>query len=154
MQRQTLDMHLLAVRAWQIVVDSDRSRNVPMAIGRLPPAVGDEALVAQVWQNLLDNAWKYTARVDRPEVEVDTFEEAGRTWYGVTDNGAGFEMSRAQNLFEPFQRMHSNADFSGTGIGLTLVRRVVTAHGGEVRLRSDVGTGTVVEFCLAPRPVG
>ena len=70
----------------------------------------------------------------------------------VTDNGAGFDMSRAGLLFQPFQRMHVAAQFSGTGVGLSLVRRIVELHGGEIRLRSALGVGTVAEFTLEAAP--
>jgi signal transduction histidine kinase len=101
-----------------------------------------------VWQNLLDNAWKYSARAPAPKVLVDSWRDSSATWYRVTDNGAGFDMGRADLLFQPFQRMHSSAQFAGTGVGLSLVRRIVELHGGEIRLRSSPGVGTVAEFTL------
>lgn len=147
-QRHRLDMNQLASQAWELVSAGDPARAVAFVAEPLPSPMGDAALVAQVWQNLLDNAFKYTAKTARPQVRIDSFDEAGRTWYRVTDNGVGFSMERAQHLFQPFQRMHTLAEFSGTGIGLSLVRRVARAHGGEVRAKSQPGVGTVIEFCL------
>lgn len=147
---ERLDMNTQVAQTWALIVASNAPRSVAFAAEPLPSTLGDAGLVAQVWQNLLENAFKFTAAVTDAKVSITSFEEGGRPWYRVADNGAGFASDRAQNLFEPFQRMHSSAEFSGTGIGLSLVRRVVRAHGGEVRARSAVGAGTVIEFCLAP----
>lgn len=147
---EQLDMNAQVAHAWAAITAANAPRTVGFAAERLPSALGDVDLVAQVWQNLLENAFKFTAKVADAKVSVSSFDEGGRSWYRVADNGSGFAMDRAQNLFEPFQRMHTSAEFSGTGIGLSLVRRVVRAHGGEVRATSAVGAGTVIEFCLAP----
>ncbi len=147
---ERLDMNAQAAQAWALIEAANAPRTVAFTAEPLPGALGDAGLVAQVWQNLLENAFKFTAAAAHPQVSVTSFEEGGRPWYRVSDNGAGFAMDRAKNLFEPFQRMHAGAEFSGTGIGLSLVRRVVRAHGGEVRATSAVGAGTVIEFCLAP----
>ena len=109
-----------------------------------------EQLVAQVWQNLLHNAWKYSARADVARIRVDSFDDERGRWYRVTDNGAGFDMRRARGLFQPFRRMHPSSQFEGSGVGLSLVQRIVQHHGGEVRLRSQEGVGTVAEFTLDP----
>ena len=125
-------------------------RAVEVRFDPLPTAHGDPDLVAQVWQNLLHNAWKYSARVPLARIRVDSFQEGRRTWYRVADNGAGFDMARAGHLFQPFRRMHSASQFEGSGIGLSMVQRIVQHHGGEVRVRSQVGVGTVAEFTLDP----
>lgn len=151
-QRDSLDMNQLAAQAWELIIAGDPARVVTLVAEPLPSALGDAALVAQVWQNLLDNAFKFTAKTVPARTRIDSFDEAGRTWYRVADNGAGFAMERAKNLFQPFQRMHTLAEFSGTGIGLSLVSRVVHAHGGEVRANSQPGAGTTIEFCLAAPP--
>ena len=147
---EQLDMNAQVAHAWAPIAAANAPRTVGFAAEPLPGALGDADLVAQVWQNLLENAFKFTAKVADAKVSVSSFDAGGRPWYRVADNGSGFAMDRAQNLFEPFQRMHTSAEFSGTGIGLSLVRRVVRAHGGEVRATSAVGAGTVIEFCLAP----
>jgi signal transduction histidine kinase len=83
---------------------------------------------------------------------VDCRHDERGTWYRVTDNGAGFDMARASLLFVPFQRLHGESQFAGTGIGLSLVRRIIDLHQGEIRLRSAPGVGTVAEFTLDPPP--
>jgi PAS domain S-box-containing protein len=150
LQRRTIDMRALARDTWTLVRSGETGRAIEILFDPLPPAQGDPDLVAQVWQNLLHNAWKYTARVPLARIRVDSFQEEGHTWYRVTDNGAGFDMARARHLFQPFRRMHSTSQFEGSGIGLSMVQRIVRHHGGEVRVRSQVGVGTVAEFTLDP----
>jgi signal transduction histidine kinase len=121
---------------------------VSLLVADLPPAMGDPPLLAQVWQNLLANAFKYTAATAAPKVGVDAFVEDGRQWYRVSDNGAGFDMGLAKHLFQPFRRLHPESEFAGTGVGLSIVRRIVRRHGGEIRARANVGVGAVFEFTI------
>lgn len=150
LQRRSIDMRALAEDTWALVRSGETDRSIEIRFDPLPAAQGDADLVAQVWQNLLHNAWKYSARVPVSRIRVDSFQEGGRTWYRVTDNGAGFDMAHARALFQPFRRMHAASQFEGSGIGLSMVQRIVRHHGGEVRVRSQVGVGTVAEFTLDP----
>ena len=111
-------------------------------------AAGDADLVRLVLQNLLGNAWKFTAR--RDDAAIDVGAEPGGVLY-VRDNGAGFDMRFAGKLFEPFQRLHAVSDFDGTGIGLAVVHRIVTRHGGRIWADGTVGAGAVFRFTLAPQ---
>lgn len=86
--------------------------------------------------------------IDIRALAEDTWALVQRTWYCVTDNGAGFDRAHARALFQPFRRMHAASQFEGSGIGLSMVQRIVRHHGGEVRVRSQVGVGTVAEFTL------
>lgn len=147
-----LDMEQLAGEAWDLVIATEPGRAIQFGIAPLPPANADRELVMLIWQNLLGNAAKYTARRVDARVGADAFEEDGRTWYRVTDNGAGFDMQYADKLFNPFQRLHSAEEFAGTGIGLSVVRRIVRRHGGDIRARGSVGVGAVFEFTLAAAP--
>lgn len=144
---ERIDMSAVARETWDMLA-ADPARSVTFTLAPLPPATGDAQLVLQVWQNLLGNAYKYTGRSATPAVGVDSFVEGGRTWYRVTDNGAGFDMSHSDGLFQPFRRMHSEREFPGTGIGLSIVQRIVQRHGGEIRARSNVGVGSIFEFTL------
>lgn len=150
LQRRSIDMRALAVDTWTLVRSGESDRHIEIQFDPLPAALGDADLVAQVWQNLLHNAWKYTARLPLARIRVDSFQENRRTWFRVTDNGAGFDMAHARALFQPFRRMHAASQFEGSGIGLSMVQRIVQHHGGEVRLRSQPGVGTVAEFTLDP----
>lgn len=150
--RQPLDMVRLAQDTWALVQPQPAGRRVEFRVEALPPARGDPDLVAQVWQNLLGNAAKYSAERDPARVAVSCHQDARGTWYRVADNGCGFDLALAGQLFLPFQRLHEGSRFAGSGVGLSLVRRIVEHHGGDVRLRSAPGVGTVAEFTLDPAP--
>jgi PAS domain S-box-containing protein len=151
--RQDIDMGAMALAVWTGIANARAPCTVRIAIDALPHELADPSLVAQVWKSLLDNACKFSARTERAEVRVDSFEEGGRRWYRVTDNGAGFDRDHAARLFQPFQRMHANRNFEGLGVGLSLAHHIVRRHAGELRLHSRVGVGTVAEFTLQQRPV-
>ncbi|MDL2338434.1 MAG: transporter substrate-binding domain-containing protein [Pseudomonadota bacterium] len=152
LQRREVDMMRLVNDTWSLLSAAHPARRTRLQLDELPVAQADPDLAVQVWQNLLDNAMKYSALASEALVTVDSFRDGRGTWYRVTDNGAGFDMAQAQRLYLPFQRMHSNKQFEGTGVGLSLVRRIVDHHGGDIRLRSVPGVGTVAEFTLDPRP--
>ena len=152
LQRVTVDMQQMVRETWAMLSAAAPGRPVEFRTETLPIAHADPALTAQVWQNLLHNAWKYSGKVAQAKVSVDSFRDERGVWYRVTDNGAGFDMAKAGQLFQPFQRMHSPSQFEGSGVGLSLVRRIVEHHGGEIRLRSAPGVGTVAEFTLDPPP--
>jgi len=149
---ETLDMRRMVEDTWSLIVTAHPTRQTEFRLEFLPSSPGDAELVVQVWQNLLDNASKYSAKVAAPQVKVDSHQDERGLWYRITDNGAGFDMAAAKTLFQPFQRMHTTAEFEGTGVGLSVVRKIVEAHGGDVRLRSAPGVGTVAEFTLDPAP--
>ncbi|MFT7723416.1 MAG: ATP-binding protein [Roseateles sp.] len=109
---------------------------------------GDPTLLRMVLENLLGNAWKYSAKVARAEIRFGTVEQGGRRVFVVSDNGAGFDMRFAERLFGVFQRLHSASDFQGTGVGLALVRRIVRRHGGEIWADAAVGEGARFYFTL------
>lgn len=143
-----IDMAASAASAWTLLAEMGETGRATLRIGDLPFATGDEAMLAQVWQNLLGNACKYSAKADDPRVAIDAFVEDGRQWYRVTDNGAGFDMAYARHLFEPFRRLHLASEYAGSGVGLSVVQRIVRHHGGDIRARSSVGVGAVFEFTL------
>jgi light-regulated signal transduction histidine kinase (bacteriophytochrome) len=121
---------------------------------RLTPgliAQADRSLLRQALENLMGNAWKFSGRVERPLVEVGMEEVDGQRALFVRDNGAGFDMAHADRLFAPFQRLHSAAEFPGTGIGLAIVQRVINRHGGQIWARAAVDQGATFYFTL-PRP--
>jgi signal transduction histidine kinase len=152
LSRHDIDMAAMARSMWSGVLASRAAANVDLAIVALPHARADPHLAAKLWKHLLDNAIKFSAGNDNAKVKVDAFDEAGRCWYRISDNGVGFDAERATHLFQPFQRMHAAREFEGLGIGLSLAQRIVRRHEGEIRLRSQVGVGTVVEFTVDPQP--
>ncbi|MBF6607926.1 MAG: response regulator [Flavobacterium sp.] len=114
----------------------------------IPKADGDTALLRQVWTNLLSNAIKYSAKSDKPEIEIGSYNSADDIVYYVKDNGVGFDMAYASKLFGVFQRLHTNSEFKGTGIGLALVHRIVSRHQGTVWAESAVDHGSTFYFQL------
>jgi len=110
----------------------------------------DAGLVRQLLANLLGNAWKFTGRVKHATIEFGTLVRDGRETYFVRDNGAGFDMEHADKLFAPFQRLHGEREFPGTGIGLALAQRVVTRHGGRIWAEAATGFGATFFFTLQP----
>jgi len=117
-------------------------------VGALPPARGDAVLLRQVWQNLIANAVKFTARSAAPRIEISGEVDGAECIYRVRDNGAGFDPRLAQRLFGAFQRLHRASDFPGTGVGLSIVKRVVHRHGGRVWAQSTLGQGARFWFAL------
>ena len=109
---------------------------------------GDPTLLRIVLENLLGNAWKYSAKVAQARISFESSLHGGRTAYRVRDNGAGFDMRFADRLFGVFQRLHSASDFEGTGIGLASVQRIVRRHGGEIWAESEVNRGASFYFTL------
>ncbi len=108
----------------------------------------DARLVRILLENLLGNAWKFTAKASRPRIEFGMETQSGQITFFVRDNGAGFDMAYAGKLFSPFQRLHSEAEFSGTGIGLATVHRIVDRHGGRAWAEGGVGSGATIFFTL------
>jgi signal transduction histidine kinase len=119
-----------------------------VALGELPPSWGDRALLKQVWSNLLSNAVKYSSGKPAPRIVIAASEAAGESVYRVTDNGAGFDMRHYGRLFGVFQRLHAEKEFPGTGVGLAIVQRVVTRHGGRVWAQGRPGEGAEFFFSL------
>jgi light-regulated signal transduction histidine kinase (bacteriophytochrome) len=119
-----------------------------LELGRLPEAYGDPALLRQVWVNLLSNAFKYAGRREAPLVEVGSHGEEGERAYWVRDNGVGFDPRYVEKLFGVFQRLHGEAEFPGTGVGLAIVRRVVMRHGGRVWAEGALERGATFYFSL------
>jgi signal transduction histidine kinase/PAS domain-containing protein len=110
---------------------------------------GDPTLLRLVLENLLGNAWKYSARCTRAQISLRAVAHGGRTAYVVRDNGAGFDMRSADRLFGLFQRLHSASEFAGHGVGLASVRRIVRRHGGDIWAEAEPGRGAAFHFTLA-----
>ena len=127
-----------------------RSVAVQVAPGLVADA--DPELVQIALQNLLDNAWKYTGRTDGARIEVGASPNGSVRVFHVRDNGAGFDMAHATRLFGAFQRLHHERDFEGTGIGLAIVQRIITRHGGRIWAEGAVNAGATFYFTLEPDP--
>jgi light-regulated signal transduction histidine kinase (bacteriophytochrome) len=111
--------------------------------------VGDKELLRVALQNLLGNAFKFTSQQHHARVQFGRTEHAGHAAIFVRDNGVGFDMNHADKLFRPFERLHSESEFTGTGIGLATVHRVIGRHGGRVWAEGAIGDGATFYFTLA-----
>jgi light-regulated signal transduction histidine kinase (bacteriophytochrome) len=148
MQLMPLDMEELAKAAFhQLTTPQSRAR-IEFRPGALPPAIGDPTLIGQVWVNLLSNALKFSSKREWAVVEVGSRQDESETIYYVRDNGAGFDMQYAGKLFGVFQRLHSEREFEGTGVGLAIVQRVIHSHGGRVWGEGEVDKGATFFFTL------
>jgi signal transduction histidine kinase len=142
-----LDMADMAYAVFARLTAAHANR-AELKLGSLPAALGDRTLLEQVWTNLLANALKFSAKKDRPVIEVSGSREGAECTYVVRDNGAGFDPRYAANLFGVFQRLHHDKDFPGTGIGLALVQRIVARHGGKISADGVPGAGATFRFTL------
>ncbi len=149
LRRETVD---LSETAKTIVAEfrrADPLRRVSSAIAEGVLVNGDANLLRVVLENLLGNAWKYTARNEETRIELGVTEYRGKPAYFVRDNGTGFDMAYADRLFAPFQRLHALGDFEGTGIGLATVRRIIQRHDGHVWADGELGKGAAFYFTLS-----
>jgi hypothetical protein len=126
----------------------DSGREVEFVVADGVEGWGDPALLRTALLNLMENAWKYTRKRAAARIEFGTLEGAQSPDYFVRDNGAGFNMAEADRLFNPFQRLHKESDFEGTGIGLATVDRIIRRHGGQVWAQGEVGQGATFFFTL------
>ena len=124
-----------------------------IVIHDLPSAYCDVNMLKQVWTNLISNAIKYSQKKPDPKVEIGAVEDSGELVYFVKDNGAGFNMAHYNKLFSIFQRLHSESEFNGTGIGLAVVKRIIERHDGKIWAESEIGRGSDFYFTLKPKQV-
>lgn len=144
-----IDMHTMAQDVYDELAAGNPERKLSLDLQELPPAHGSEALVRQVWVNLISNAIKFTRDREVGEIEIGSKQdEDGELIYHVKDNGAGFDMRHADKLFGVFQRLHTQEEFSGTGVGLALVQRIVHRHGGRIWAQSEPDHGAAFYFTL------
>ncbi len=123
-------------------------QTVRLTVDDLHPAMADKALIRQVWENLVSNALKYSSGQAQPMVHVSSQMSPTEITYSVTDNGTGFDMKYADKLFTVFQRLHKQADFSGSGVGLAIADSIVSRHGGRIWAESLPGQGATFYFTL------
>jgi len=164
MSREQVDLSALARNIAERLAKHHPDRVAEFIITDGLTAFGDERLLMVVLENLIANAWKFSEKNPATVIEFGALEcgllnadrgvkpqeqiEAGKTVYFVKDNGVGFDMAYAGKLFNPFQRLHRETDFSGTGIGLATVKRIIKRHGGRVWIEGAEGKGTIVYFTL------
>jgi light-regulated signal transduction histidine kinase (bacteriophytochrome) len=130
-------------------VINPEGQNIPeFCVAHLPNALGDQSLIKQVWINLISNAIKYSRYKAKTRVEIGTYTKDGLVFYCVKDEGAGFDMLYYDKIFGVFERLHSQEEFEGTGIGLAIVQKIVQKHLGTVWAESKIDEGASFYFSL------
>lgn len=149
LNRKTHDLSKLARTSVNKLREYEPDRKIHVTIS--PDIVGwvDKPLFENLLDNLIGNAWKYTSKTPEPHIEFGAFVKNNETIYYVRDNGAGFDMQYANKLFNPFQRLHIDEEFTGTGIGLATVSRIISRHGGRIWAEAAVDHGAVFYFTLS-----
>lgn len=151
--RQDMAIQDIDLRQMAESIIEELRRNQPMPTAQVSiqenlRAKGDPGLVRMILTNLIGNAWKYSAKTPDPRIEIGSLHREAHTTFFVRDNGVGFDMQYASKLFSPFQRLHTSAEFAGTGIGLATAARAVSRHGGRIWAESSPGKGAVFYFEL------
>ncbi len=149
LNKQPIEMKVMVDQALQALTSERAERHVEITMGDLPACQGDPTLLLQVWINLLSNAFKFTRTRTVAEIEIGSLvDEQGKWVYYVKDNGIGFDMEHVYKLFGVFQRLHSEAEFEGTGVGLALVQRIIVRHGGRIWAKAARDAGCTIYFTL------
>ena len=154
MQPELVDLGGMAQAIVGAFQRSNPERMMEVAIEDGLVVEGDPGLLRALLANLLGNAWKFTAKTEAPKITFTARRDGDVTVYTIRDNGAGFDMTYADRLFAPFQRLHTTAEFSGTGIGLATVQRIVDRHGGRIWAEGETGKGAAFSWTLGTRQTG
>ncbi|HEX5476383.1 MAG TPA: ATP-binding protein, partial [Burkholderiales bacterium] len=149
LQRQEVDVSALARQVLAELQQREPQRKVEASVWDDLRAQADPRLLRAALENLIGNAWKFTGAASSPKIEIGALADRGEATFFIRDNGAGFDMAYADKLFGAFQRLHSANEFSGTGIGLATVQRIVSRHGGRIWADAKPGKGAVFFFTLA-----
>jgi light-regulated signal transduction histidine kinase (bacteriophytochrome) len=147
-RRERVDLSTMFIAVIGELRRSDPDRVVDVRVTSSITGLADPRLIRITLENLVGNAWKFTAKAPAPVIELGTREEGGERVYYVRDNGAGFDMKYVDRLFGAFQRLHSDKEFPGTGIGLATVQRIIHRHGGRIWVEAAVGQGACFSFTL------
>ena len=148
LSRDPVDLSALALGTGEELQRKAPERRVSLLIQEGLVAEVDRQLLRILFDNLLGNAWKFTVKTGEPRIAFGIEQHNGSEVFVVRDNGAGFDMAYADKLFRPFQRLHTESEFPGTGIGLATVRRIVERHGGRVWASGEAGVGASFSFTL------
>ncbi|MBP7201437.1 MAG: PAS domain-containing protein, partial [Mesotoga sp.] len=149
--KSKIDMIAMVNSLFNEVVTVELREKVKFTVQNLPEVYGDSVMMKQVWINLLSNALKFSATREVITIEVGGYSENGTNTYYVKDNGVGFNQKYANKVFEIFQRLHSSKEFEGTGVGLSIVQRIIHRHGGSVRAEGEENQGATFYFSIPER---
>ena len=154
MNQKLLDMNEIVDALIQPYREQDQQHRIEFHINPLPSAYGDLELIKTAWNNLIENAIKFSKKKDPAEISIGAEKNETEIIYYIKDNGTGFDMNYASKLFAVFQRLHSREDYDGVGIGLATIQRVITRHGGRIWAEAKVGEGATFYFTLMERKKG
>jgi light-regulated signal transduction histidine kinase (bacteriophytochrome) len=147
-----INMRKMAIDVFTETTTEAEREKTDFRIGELPEAIADPALIKLVWTNLISNAIKYSSTRKRSKILIESFSMDSHLVYSVRDNGVGFDMNYVDKLFGVFQRLHSSREFEGNGVGLAIVKRIVTRHNGRVWAEGEKDKGAVFYFSLPENP--
>jgi signal transduction histidine kinase len=153
LHREIIDLSALADSIVADLRQGDPDRKMDVRIEPNLSVHGDRRLLGDLLRNLIGNAWKFTSKTPAARIEIGCSSDGAIATLFVRDNGAGFDMTHAQKLFQPFHRLHSPAEFDGSGIGLATVARIVERHGGRIWAEAKPGAGAVFYFTLPTTPI-
>jgi PAS domain S-box-containing protein len=146
--RDSINMKRLAEKCIAELLQTEKRTDYVINILDLPECKGDENMLKQVWFNLIGNAIKYSSKKLIPQIEVGAMDDGKANIYYVRDNGAGFDMKYSSKLFGVFQRLHRNDEFEGIGVGLALVKRIISKHSGEIWAEAELNKGATFYFSI------
>ncbi len=148
LNKQATDMHALVNAVITEIKFSPHAAKAEIIIHPMGTETCDEHLIRQVWYNLINNAVKYSSKKEKPVIEIGTLQTDNKKTYYVKDNGDGFDMKYADNLFNVFKRLHTKHEFEGTGVGLATAHRIITRHGGNIWAEAQKDKGATFYFTL------
>jgi light-regulated signal transduction histidine kinase (bacteriophytochrome) len=148
LEKKPISMTQIVKNLSDDVGKQESGRNIQFSLHALPQITADPTAITQVWENLISNAVKYTANREVATIEIDSQVTRDEVVYFIKDNGSGFDMKHYEKLFTAFERLHSNSEFEGTGVGLAIVQRILDKHGGRIWAESEKDKGTTFFFSL------
>lgn len=148
MQLESVNLTQIAFDYWQADPELADNKHIAVKLEATPPATGDQALLTLVIHSLLNNAVKFSCKCTTPDIRFGAEHADGKVTYFVRDNGVGFNLERAERLFQPFRRLHSSKDYEGLGMGLATTALIIQRHNGRLWAESTVDQGTTMRFTL------
>lgn len=148
MEVSKIDMTTMAQSIFCEIVEESSRDSIDFRVDNMPATMGDPSLIKQVWMNLISNAIKFSSKKEQPAIALRAERKGDAVIFSISDNGAGFDMKYADKLFGVFQRLHSQDEFEGTGIGLAIVHRIIVRHGGKIWAEAEPGKGATFYFTL------
>ena len=143
-----VDMDTLVKETVDEILSHQNGRPIDVKLGALGHAFADRSLVKQVWENLIGNAVKYSAKKGETKIEIGASSATAEVVYFIRDNGVGFDMKYSDKLFEAFQRLHNRSEYEGSGVGLAIVNQIIKRHGGRIWAESRPNEGATFYFSL------